>query len=155
MNYRKGYSLIELIVVISIMAILMGIAGIKLRDWVVNYNIEKQVKEMFGDLMNVRVRAMEKNREHYIVVSTDGYKAYEDSNENFTYDSGTDKKVIEKKFKYLSNWSGTIKFDTRGLISPNCTIYFNTGNNKPDYDCLVLFRTRINIGSGGASCVAK
>ncbi len=117
------------------------------------YKIERQAKEMYVDLMNARARAMERNRDHFVVVSTNNYQIFEDTNENGTYNAGTDTAIAgftnPKTLTYPldpSSFAGTVTMDIRGIVSPNNTILFNIGTNNPDYDCIVLFTTRINIG---------
>jgi prepilin-type N-terminal cleavage/methylation domain-containing protein len=159
---NDGVTLVELVVVITIIGILAVALGFSFQGWLGGYKIEKQAKEMYVDLMNARARAMQRNREHYVVVATGNYQIFEDTNENSTYDAGADGAIqgfaSAKTLTYTSNWSGTVTMDTRGLVSPNATIQFNIGTNNPDYDCIILFATRINIGKWNATtsdCDAK
>ena len=154
-----GVTLVELIVVVSIISILAVALGFSFRGWMSGYKIESQVKEMYVDLMNARVRALQRNRAHFIVVAAGSYQIFEDTNENGAYNAGTDASVVfasSKTLSYPSLWAGTVTMDTRGLVSTSGTIRFNIGTNNPDYDCIVLFSTRINMGKwSGTNCVAK
>lgn len=153
----QGMTLIELLVVISIISILVVALGFSFQGWVGSYKVESQIKEVYNDLMDARVRAMQRNRAHFVVFNTNNYQVFEDANENESYD-GDDTKIASfrepKTLQYLSLWNGTITMNRRGLISPNTTtIRFNLGTNNPDYDCLVLLDTRIYMGrDNGTSC---
>jgi len=157
---NRGITLIELIVVITIIGILAIALGFDFTGWIAKYRVESQVKEMYVDLMNARARAMERNRAHFVVVNTGDYQIFEDTNEDGDYDEGTDQPIqgfaTIKKLANSSYWTGTVTMDTRGLVNQNGTIRFNIGTNNPDYDCIVLFSTRINMGKwDGSNCVAK
>jgi len=157
---NRGITLIELIIVISIIGILAVALGFSFQGWMGGYRIESQTKEMYVDLMNARARAMQRNREHFVVVNAGNYQIFEDTNENGSYNAGTDLAIpgfaSAKTLTYTSYWIGTVTMDTRGLVSSNNTIRFNIGSNTPDYDCISLFATRINLGQwDGSNCVAR
>lgn len=174
----SGVTLIELIVVVTIIAVLVLVGGIEFVGWQANYRIESQGKEMYADIMNARSRAMQRNRMHFIVVTADNYQTYEDTNENGVLNIGTDVNwwPNPKPFNYPSLQAGQIIIDTRGLVSTNppppanveAYIRFNYDTTKfrPDYDCIslgatgtaagVIPGTRINMGKwDGAVCVAS
>lgn len=149
----KGVTLIELIIVVSIIAILIVALGFSFQGWMAGYRIESQVKEMHVDLMNARTNALQRNRAHFVIVATNNYQIFEDTNENGAYNAGVDAGMVRftnpKTLGTASLWAGTVTMNTRGLVDPNNTIRFNIGTNTPDYDCIVLFDTRINIGLWG------
>jgi prepilin-type N-terminal cleavage/methylation domain-containing protein len=157
----NGITLIELIVVVSVIGILVIALGFSFQGWMGKYKIESQVKEMYVDLMNARASAMQRNRIHFVSLATTSYTTYED-----TYDATTptntdgdgilqtanDAQVLPTKtIQYALTWGGgNITFDNRGLVSPNGTISI-TSTVDPDYDCIVLFATRINMGKWNAT----
>lgn len=169
MNILKGYegmTLIELAVTVSIIAILLLAVGFEFQGWMGSYRIESQVKEVQSDLMNARMRAMQRNRTHFVVLTANNYQMYEDTNENNTLELAGDAKIWTnpKTLKYRSFAAGTTIFDTKGLVSTNpptppgtdTTLRFDIGTNNPDYDCINLSPTRINIGKwDGVNCVEK
>lgn len=158
-----GFTLLEVLIVIIIISILLAITGIVARDWVYKYNAESQIRMLHADLLQTRVKAMEKNKQYFVSMNAGSYQIIEDSNENGVIDTpGVDTYTYQtaKTLNYTPGWTGTIIMDTRGLISTNpasstLSISFNTPV-KPEYDCLQVSATRINIGRmNGANCVPR
>lgn len=166
---NRGITLIELIVVISIITILIIAAGITIPGLVGKYNIENQVKIVQADLMSARVRAMENNRVHFVVVTAANYQVFEDTNESGgTAPNGGDNTApgFANPKSFSTNYgivagADTIVMDSRGIVQPaltplGTTIRFNIGTLTPEYDCIAISQTRINIGKwNGASCDQK
>jgi len=188
---NKGITLIELIIVISVIGILVLALGFSFQGWIGGYNVERGIKEMYIDLMNARARAMQKNRVHFVTLTVTQYTIYEDTNPaldgNGYLETASDFKVLQKKLdsQYPITWSDIadlqIDFTKKGLSNDTKTICVFTDfvNNttllpppdgisdyNPDYDCIVISATRINLGkltkqntAGGAclsaNCVAK
>lgn len=166
MNSR-GITLIELIVVIAIISILAAALGFSFTGWMSKYKVESQLKELYIDLMNARVRAMQNNRTHFVNLTQTGYTIYEDTNPppngNETLETGADTLLQTKSTDYtiISSFSGTspsnytFRLDNRGLISRNGTIRLDS-TSEPDYDCLVLSPTRMNMGRwNGSTCEVR
>jgi len=150
---RNGFSLPEILIVIAIMGILMAIAGVSYNEWMSKYRLEGQVREMYADLMNARVRAMQRNLDHFVVVTPGSYNAREDSDD----DGNPDNEVLSPKLlSFPSSSTITVTLNKRGLVSPEDTIRFNTGDVTASYDCITLVSTRIRIGRwNGSTCVSQ
>ncbi len=158
LNRESGVSLTELIIVVTIIGILAVALGYSFQGWMGAYRIESQTKEMYVDLMNARARAMQRNRSHFVVVTANNYQVVEDANENnINDDAALPEWTTPKPLQYaVTAGAGTYTIITRGLVSPEGTIRFNAGTNTPDYDCIFLRDTRMNIGLwNGTACAAK
>ena len=164
MKNCAGVTLIELITVISIIGVLVFALGFSFQDWNAAYKIESQIKEMHSDIMHARVSAMCKKRVHFVKLEAAQYTIYEDTNPmpdgNNTLETTTDNLVVQKTGDYtieshLSFGHTQFKFDKDGASSHNGKIRL-VSSAAPDYDCIVLFSTRINLGKwDGAACNAK
>jgi prepilin-type N-terminal cleavage/methylation domain-containing protein len=170
MMSKNGFTLIELIIVLTIIFILLAIAGISGRTWLDKYRVESQMKQMFVDLMNARVSAMQKNRPYFVVLTATQYTIYEDTNllspkadGSGVLETGTDRVVVQKNLNPLysiTSGAGEIDFNEKGLVSAGLvgtqTTIRVTASFGSAYDCIVVSSTNIRMGAwNGTSCVVQ
>lgn len=166
MRDEKGFTLIEMIIVVAIIGILLGIAAISGRNWLDRYKVEGQTKQLYADLMNARVRAMQKNRTCFVTLAANQYAIYEDSwpspdgNGNLDPGAGQDRLVTRTTAQYALVSSPTITFTTNGLTSlPTPTTIIDIrcqSTASPASDCIELSLTRILMGKwNGTTCIAQ
>ena len=163
-NREQGVTLIELVIAVSVIAILVVALGFEYRNWMGRYRVEAEVKQLHTDLMNARARAMTMNRMHFATGTANTYSIFDDTNPapdgNSVLETGSDTRLptYPKSVEYAINWTGTgtqINLDTRGMIGPTGSIRL-ISTVDADYDCLTLSQTRINMGKwNGAMCVER
>lgn len=165
---KKGFTLIEVCIVIAIMGILAGLAFVNFSGLVKKYNLENQVREMYSDLMHTRIMAMNKNRAFFVVLAAGNYAIYEDTSPSPIGDGtltvGSDTQVSGAKIlNNVMTWTGSnqIEFGSRGLSRTQSTICVYSTLN-PAYDCVKVSWTRIIMGKlttqgvcSSDNCVAK
>ena len=160
----KGITLVELLVVISIVCILALAVVFEYKDWIGKYRVEAQIREMHLDLINARVRAMLRKRVHFVSLAQTHYTVQEDIYpwpDGDRYLTATDSvrpagysDPIPLLQKNLSRdlpltWNNIrvahIRFNERGFSNTNRTICVNT-DRKADYDCIAISAARIRLG---------
>jgi prepilin-type N-terminal cleavage/methylation domain-containing protein len=165
---KKGFTLIEICIVIAITGIMAGLAFVSFSGLANKYNLENQVRELYSDLMNTRLMAMNKNRSHFMVLAAGNYTVYDDTSPapggDGTLTIGSDTQVLAAKIlKNQMTWTGTnqIEFNSRGLSRTQGTICVYSALN-PAYDCIKVSWTRIIMGKlttqevcSSDNCVAK
>lgn len=144
----RGITTVELIVSVAVVGILMVLSYVSFDDWVTRYKVEKTTREFYADMMEARIAAMAKCREHFIVMEPAGYTLYEDRNENGDADADEALPTYPKKVEYRLRWNGTgarFTFSGRGMVTSSKTVWFETPT-RPEYDCMRVSMTRIILG---------
>lgn len=165
---NDGVSLIELLVVVSIIGLLIIAMGFSYENWMGNYRLESQTKDLYFDLADARSNAMSHGRVHWVVLEDQQYSIYEDTDPAPDGDGvlniAADTQVVPtpptpgKRYEYGFRLEGlgaaalpqTITFNTRGLMDwapAGQDIRFRFINTKdPDFDCIVIERSKIWTG---------
>ena len=160
----RGFSLVELVVIISIISILLTVGTISYNSWQVKYNVEKQTKEMLADLTTLRLQAIHTKKPIRLSLQTGNYafKMYS-SEAELTNFPGSGDVVLSKNLTYQikrgdgSDISGTtIDFDRSGIINNVQIISITSPNNNAAADCLSISTALINMGKmEDGSCKIK
>jgi hypothetical protein len=155
----------------TIIGILIAIAGVEFAGWTKGYNMEVEVKQIYSELMSARVKAMQRNTCRYVVFgSVSSYSIYEDALNGSCLCSPVPTNVPTgvtnpKTLTYPVTAGSVlkIKMNSQGLVTPTCadesvqakTIRVDSTVSS-DYDCINLAQTRITIGKwNGSVCDAK
>lgn len=173
----KGFTLVEMLVVIAIVGILAGLAVTSFAGLSRKYRIDNQTRRMHSDLTKVRTMAMAKGRSHFIALTADGYTAYDDSdpgpdgdgtltvgsdNAVFTSNQALNLSTVTSDQSLPITWSGDaqLSFNYRGLCSAEnntlpAAVCVSYSNANPRYDCIRISQTRIALGKlQGGGCSA-
>jgi prepilin-type N-terminal cleavage/methylation domain-containing protein len=183
MRNLKGFTLLEILIVIALIGTLSGIAILAYSQWQRKYNVEAQVKEMLSDLTNARLMAIQTKREHRVFLNPMAYTTvrYEDENDQPRVDASDGGNIVDshgiiignrqyaKTLKYtiqqLNTTNGSVNalsntpliFNDRGYSTTRITIVFDWGRNEGALNCLVVHDARINIGriNNANTCVLQ
>jgi type IV fimbrial biogenesis protein FimT len=158
---RRGFTLIELIIVMAIIAILLTFSTIAFNNWVNRNKVETQFKTMYADLMTARSQALYDKNGTGKAVSITGtvFSVYATTNTSVA-------PVLTKVLKVPVTPATTqIVFDTSGvatLISAGTTVTdayvcVQTNTTSAIFNSLIISKTRIQMGrfSGGVCSSAN
>jgi prepilin-type N-terminal cleavage/methylation domain-containing protein len=151
---QKGFSLIELVVIMAIMSILLTIGTLNFKSWNDKAAVESQVNSLYSDLSSVRQKALyEKNGGYSVRISAAGFSVYRPV--VATGDTVTAPLIrTSVKVPITTDPGGLqIDFDQSGVATINgdqanlkAAVCIDPKGSGAVYDSLLLSRTRIQIG---------
>ena len=157
----RGYSLIELMIVIAILGLLLAILQDSYSRWSRRYRVESEAKSLHSYILDARARAITRYRAHFVITSGAGYSVVEDTTPwpdgNGAYDTGAggDNLVhtglVAAPFTIETAVSGVdaanpLTFGRDGTASGTGYIRIVPGIGSVDYDCVDVAPTRIRVG---------
>lgn len=159
---NRGVTLVELLVVLSIIVILAVALAFSYRGWMGRYKMEGVTKTLYMDLMDARSQAVQRDRIYFVdFPTTTQYRMSTDDSNGVDKSGGdgvfqaqanpavptpntdTTQPTFPKTLEYPVTWAGgTVQFDRRGLITtaatPNaatvCIFTDFDGDKKSDFD---------------------
>jgi prepilin-type N-terminal cleavage/methylation domain-containing protein len=119
MKSRKGFTLVELMIVIALLAIIAAVGGLALHAYTLNRNLKSAAREIVSDFFVYRARATSEGKTYRIAFDVDGntYTIQPGSSTPVTRSPmafGSDIRIINANF----GAGQTINFLPRGTVSP-------------------------------------
>ncbi|KAF0219004.1 MAG: hypothetical protein FD174_2393 [Geobacteraceae bacterium] len=147
---QRGFSLIEVLVVMGIIAILLAVATIQFNEWSRKAVMEGEIKRLYADLMRVRQEAVYSKRERTVVLAPSRYDIY---SSNVTSVGA----LTQNTLTYPIVWNGAgnqITFNLRGTTDNQKSICIDPSDNPAAYDSIVVSRARVRLGKRdiGGNC---
>ena len=151
---ERGFTLVEMVVVIAIMVILMAMATMQFSRMTRKSQIESQVRTLYADLMNARSEALLQKVDRSVKWTGTQFLVYPNS-------SATDPPLRQTTLKYgVTTDIDFVSFDSRGvasLSSPPMAVCVEPAGNPAAVDSIIIDRTMIQMGkwNGGACSSAN
>ena len=148
---KRGFSLVELVVVIGIIGILLSIAAFGFAQYTRKSQITNQTRLLYGDLMEYRTKALYEKKNWTIKISASGYGIYSSANTAVAPVS-----TVALRHGVDINNTADIVFDSQGLANVSGKSVCVSSANDAAVDSVVISATRVQIGKKkeGVSCAA-
>ena len=146
----SGFTLVEMVVTIAIMAILGSIAVMNFQTFQKKNNIESQTRDLFAALMEARNNAFMQKMEYGVLLQEKSYEIRSYSSDTDT--TGTSVRsanLIYKVTKKGAAVAGTpVRFDSSGFLigTFGTTINVEIADTSTSLNCLVIHAARVNMG---------
>ena len=150
MNNQRGFSLIELIIVVAILGIMGTIAASTFQSYVNNSNLRTAARDMASDMANTKQRAVSEGLTYRITISTGGnsYTITRVNADGTTTDMATKlptafgANLTINSTNYASN---IITFQTRGTTSAGWVKLRNSRNSEATITSNTTGRTHVTF----------
>ena len=142
-NQQKGFTLIELIIVMGIMGILATIAAPHFQNYIGNQNLKTAARGITSDFFATREKALSENVRYRIT--------FDQASNSYTIARGTaaGAPYVDQQTKLMTSYASYIKvdadqvvyFQTRGTVTA-CNFTISNTNNGSVANIIVNFPSR-------------
>lgn len=155
---NRGVSLIEILIVVSVIGILIVALAFSYQGWQGRYKVESATKTLHTDLLDARAQAVQRAATLLVDFPTSRtYRVANDTNGDGTIQAAEVLPTFPRGLDYNIAGGVLITFDSKGLIyrggpppvliaAPLTISLTSTVVLDPDYDCIRIEATRINVG---------
>lgn len=139
----NGFTLMEIIITLTILAIALAIAIPDFSNYITDYQMSSQINKVYSDLQFAKLYAITHKVQTIVSFDTDNSDNYE-----IYYKNGNSTIVLKNVnagYPMASNNTSTVTFDSHGFADNSTMLYVNTQNNA-NPNCIIVNPTEINTG---------
>ena len=146
----RGFSLIEMIVVMAIVSVLLAIGTLRFNDYLKQYRTEAQTRLLYSELLRARVNAIYQRKAIRVKLYPGRFEVYSSQQD----DTRGAKPLQTHALRYPVTCSATmdpvqgyrIDFEANGQTFDECSICLDPSAGSGAVDSLKVARTRMSIG---------
>lgn len=146
MQSQKGFSLIELIVIVTIIAVIIGIAIPVYVSMKPSIQLSGATRQIMSDLMWARMHAISENNEFKVsFIDSYKYEILDDNNDNGKFDDGESKitRNIQDKYEGITlSSNNNLIFHPRGNVAPTATVTIANSSGTKSVSIALTGRVR-------------
>jgi len=166
-----GFTLIEMMIVVVILAVLLSIATMQFSSWKVKYSIDTQTRELLSDLSDARLGAIQTKGSRAVFFNNATSATFRSYTTNELVSSSTGRLLFVKYYSknpiltpplppggipenIIFNSTGLTVDSSGNVLTNNQTIVAQPTGTAAAIDCVVISTTKINVGKyNNGSCV--
>ncbi|OPY11067.1 MAG: Fimbrial protein precursor [Syntrophus sp. PtaB.Bin001] len=147
----KGFTLVEMIIVIAIMAILAAVAAPNFQEYMIQRRLNGSARVIMSELMNARMQAVSQNNRVIVSLeSNHSYRVVRDLNNNGVVDGGETGTLVDIHQDYpdVNFAPGVVGynpiFNTNGTAVNGSIVLTNTSGNQVNVTITTAGRVKIS-----------
>ena len=153
---ERGFSLVEMVIVIAVISILLAIGTLKFNDYALRYHTEAQTRTIFSALLKARADALYERRATRVKLYASRFDVYSSTQD----DTKGAAPVLSQALSYpvmCSLQKGNpvngylVDFDTTGFTANWCSICVDSGDTSGTVNSVKVFGSRVSLGYKGAA----
>jgi type IV fimbrial biogenesis protein FimT len=152
MNFpsKTGFTLIELMIVIAVMAVMITIAAPTFQTYMAQSRLKGAAREVASDLMAARMQAIKENNKFKVsfIINDHQYTILDDDNNNGTADSGETTQTKDIQTTYhdvtIENYTNNPIFLSNGTATNLTTVTLSNSTGSRDVTVAITGRVKID-----------
>lgn len=155
----RGYSLVEMVVVIGIISILLAIATLRFNEYSKRYGMEAQTRMIYRELLQARINALYQRRSTRVKLYPNRFEVYSSTQDDTAGVAPVRTQALSFPIVCTGDEDPTegypVDFDSKGLVTWR-SICVDQSDGLAAVDSIVTWRTRLRIGKKekGDACIS-